>query len=486
MMSAMSLFSGRFVRRRRLSARSFAGALAWLICIASTVGAATQINPHLRLKVSSNQRYLVYADGRPFFYLGDTAWELFHRLTREEADRYLENRAAKGFTVIQAVVLAELDGLRAPNANGDLPFVNNDLQQPNPAYFRHVDAIVEKAASLGLFVGMLPSWGDKVGAYGNYFINQDNARGYGRFLGERYKDKPIIWILGGDRMADTTAEIWTELARGLKQGDGGRGLMTFHPTGGRHSSTWFHNSDWLDFNMIQSGHNPASQNYYNIQLDYNRLPPKPCFDGEPAYEYPPNDMPAHRAIGEAQVRSRAYWALFSGAHGHTYGTHSIWQMYAPPRTPLWDVHTPWSEAMNLPGANQLSHLKALLFSRPFLTRVPDQTTVYSKPEHGPSYATVTRDGTRGRNDASYLMVYFPTHKKIELKTERLSGNKIRAWWFNPRDGAVQNLGELEKRARMEFEPPATSATEDWVLVLDDAAKKYPPPGVPIEQSRDRH
>ena len=55
-------------------------------------------------------RYLQYADGRPFFYLGDTAWELFHRTTREEARLYLEDRARKGFTVIQAVCLAERDG----------------------------------------------------------------------------------------------------------------------------------------------------------------------------------------------------------------------------------------------------------------------------------------------------------------------------------------------------------------------------------------
>ena len=57
-----------------------------------------------RLRVADGGRYLEY-DGEPFFYLGDTAWELFHRLNREEADRYLKNRADKGYTVIQAVAL---------------------------------------------------------------------------------------------------------------------------------------------------------------------------------------------------------------------------------------------------------------------------------------------------------------------------------------------------------------------------------------------
>ncbi len=52
------------------------------------------------MRISANQRFLVHDDGTPFFYLGDTAWELFHRLTLAEAEQYLRDRAAKGFTVI--------------------------------------------------------------------------------------------------------------------------------------------------------------------------------------------------------------------------------------------------------------------------------------------------------------------------------------------------------------------------------------------------
>lgn len=451
----------------------------------SAQSASSRWDKNSRLKVSSNKRFLVRADGQPFFYLGDTAWELFHRLNREEADRYLQNRAEKGFTVIQAVVLAELDGLKTPNPYGDLPFHDNDPSRPNEAYFQHVDYIVDKAASLGLYIGMLPTWGDKVGQYGNYFFNEDNARAYGRFIGKRYKDKPIIWILGGDRPPDVTAEIWTEMARGLKEGDGGRHLMTFHPFGGGHSSVAFHYSDWLDFNMIQSGHSATGNNYGRIQFDYNLRPPKPTLDGEPAYEYPPDAMPPNRPVGALEVRRRAYWALFSGAFGHTYGTHPIWQMYAPPRNPLWDVKTPWYDALDLPGAKQLAHVKALLLSRPFLTRIPDQSVIYSGLRGGLEYVSVTRDGTRGKNDASYIMAYFPQYVEVTFKTERLSGETIRGWWFNPRDGSTRALGEFAKEKLMKFAPPTQSTKEDWILVLDDAKKNYPPPGTPIKQASDR-
>ena len=108
-----------------------------------------------QLMVSPDHHYLLKKDGKPFFWLGDTAWELFHRLNREEARQYLDNRAAKGFTVIQAVVLAEFDGLNTPNAYGQLPLLNNDPTTPNEAYFKHVDFIVNEANKRGLIIAML-------------------------------------------------------------------------------------------------------------------------------------------------------------------------------------------------------------------------------------------------------------------------------------------------------------------------------------------
>src|SRR5688572_28808365 len=94
------------------------------------LGAARAAEAPKRLKDSENRRFLVREDGSPFFWLGDTAWELFHRLNREEADRYLQDRAQKGFTVIQAVVLAELDGLTEPNPYGHTPLKDNDPTKP--------------------------------------------------------------------------------------------------------------------------------------------------------------------------------------------------------------------------------------------------------------------------------------------------------------------------------------------------------------------
>jgi hypothetical protein len=241
-----------------------------------------------QLRVSPNKRFLIKENGEPFFWLGDTAWELFHRLNREEADLYLKNRLDKKFSVIQAVVLAEFDGLHTPNAYGELPLENDDPTKPREAYFKHVDYIVDKAAEMGLYIGMLPTWGDKIfkstWGTGPEIFNADNAKIYGRWIGNRYKDKKnIVWIMGGDRNPRNESDIaiWRSMAAGILEGVGGadKAIMTFHPQpnnledGG--SSKWFHNDAWLDFNMFQTGHCRENNIWDRIQVAYNRQPIKP-------------------------------------------------------------------------------------------------------------------------------------------------------------------------------------------------------------------
>lgn len=131
-----------------------------IITLLVTFAALSTIQAQLR--VSDNKRFLVTHDGKPFFWLCDTAWELFHRLTREEAEKYLGERARQKFTVIQAVVLAEMDGLQTPNAYNEIPLEDNDPAKPRESYFQHVDFIIDKAAELGLYIALLPTWGDKV------------------------------------------------------------------------------------------------------------------------------------------------------------------------------------------------------------------------------------------------------------------------------------------------------------------------------------
>lgn len=445
-----------------------------------------------RLKVSDNKRFLIKADGTPFFWLGDTAWELFHRTNREEADRYLKNRADKGFTVIQAVALAELDGLNVPNSYGHRPLMDNDPAKPDMKdgeandYWDHVDYIVRKAESLGLYIGFLPTWGDKWNkkwGVGPEVFNSQNAESYGEWLGRRYKGSTnIIWVLGGDRPVetDTHKEIIRAMARGLKRGDGDTHLMTFHPTGGQSSSTPFHADNWLDFNMRQNGHTPEfNPRYEQTRVDYDRTPTKPVLDGEPIYEDHPISFKA-KELGHsvaADVRRPLYWDLFTGAFGHTYGHHSVWQMSQPGRQPVNNPLLPWHEAIDQPGAAQMGYGRRLMESRPFLNRVPDDSVIVpadppsAVPGAGLKRFVATRDQA-----GTYAMVYVPTGRSFKVRMDKISGGKVNAWWFNPRDGKARLIGQFSNTGEREFTSPDRGENLDWILVLDDVSKNYPAPG----------
>lgn len=438
------------------------------------------------LRVSENRRFIVHDDGTPFFYLGDTAWELFHRLTLSEAEHFLRDRAAKGFTVIQAVALAELDGLRMPNMNGDLPLIDEDPARPNEAYFRHIDAVVDIAASLGLHIGLLPTWGDKWNrkwGVGPEIFTPENARSYGELIGRRYAERPIIWILGGDRPIESEEQrlVVRAMAEGVRAGDGGRHLIGFHTWGPYSSSEYVHDEPWLDLHMCQSGHKRNRENWRFIEHDYALTPTRPVMDAEPGYEDSPDDIVNLDGgyLDDYEVRKALYWSLFAGAHGHTYGCWPIWCMWRPGLAQIL-ARRPWYEAMHLPGSAQVGHARDLLLSRPFLERIPDQALVGSDAGAGTYHVRATRDAA-GR----YAMVYIPAARRqvgttdsasagVELDLTRLSGERLAAWWYDPRTGIAQSIGYVAKSERASFTPPVGGP--DWVLVLDDAACAFPRPG----------
>ncbi len=440
-----------------------------------------------QLHISDNHRYFVTAEGRPFFWLADTAWELFHRLSVDESSFYLENRAAKGFTVIQAVALAEFDGLTAPNAEGQLPLIENDPLRPNEAYFQHVDAVVARANALGLYIGFLPTWGDKWNkkwGAGPEIFTPETARRYGEWIGRRYRDAGLVWILGGDRPveSDIHREIVRAMAQGLRKGDEGAHLISFHPTGGLGSAESFHNEEWLDFNMRQNGHNPEFTGHYDkTRLDYDRTPIKPVIDAEPIYEGHPVSFNA-KNFGHsvaADVRRPFYWDLFNGAFGHTYGHHSVWSMHAPGRAPVNSPILGWREAIDEPGAFQMGIGRRLMESRPVLARIPDDSILVPAefptvvPGAGTRRFAATRDVA-----GTYAFVYVPVGRSFRVRMGFISGPMARVWWFNPRDGVAVRLGDFTSDGEREFVPPTPGELLDWVLVLDDAAKGYGPPGTP--------
>lgn len=429
------------------------------------------------LRIADNGTHLETKEGKPFFYLADTAWELLHRLDKKESRAYLTKRAADGFNVIQTVVLAELEGLKEPNANGDLPLIDQDPTQPNEDYFRHIDEMLALADSLGLYLGLLPSWGDKFNlkwGVGPEVFTPENARTYGAYLGKRYRGKSIIWILGGDRNPEEAEDfaIIRAMAAGLRSVIGKEQLITYHPQGGYCSADFFAEDEWIDFHMFQTGHGCRNDkaNYDQPRKTLRKVPTKPVINGEPAYEdHPINWRPVNGWFDDWDTRQAAYWSVFSSTKGHTFGNHNIWQMWAPEHEAISSARTPWWSALHYPGAPQMGHLRRLMEEYNFPTLKERLDLIPQGANSSGREQLCLAAVSSSTSGIATSLVYTPYGDQITIDATTAGWTKmnlIKARWFNPRTGAYIPAQPVSTTEPIWQPPFAPQRGNDWVLVLE--------------------
>ena len=427
-----------------------------------------------RLKLSPDRHFLVTEEGQPFFWLGDTGWNMFHRLAQEEVVEYLDRRSRQGFNVIQASLISEHDGI-TPNVYGDQALHDEDPTRPNESFFRVVDAYLDLAARRGIYVAALPTWGHRVlplWSANRAIFTVENAAIYGRWLGQRYRDRTnIIWCLGGDRPAVHEGvdyrPIWRAMAEAIRAG-GSTGLFTYHPMGGKSSADWLNAEDWLDIHMIQSGHGegPDVPTWGRIEYGFNLQPARPILDGEPNYEdHPispwPTWTPDKGYYRDFDVRKQCYRSVFAGGCGVTYGHQAIWQYCGPRYAAINYPDRPWRDALTRPGAEQMVYLRRLIESRPCLERLPDQDLLAAVPAGKAEHCRALRDRA-----GSYAMVYLPSYQSVTIRTAKINGPKLAAAWYNPRSGNMAPVGEFANSGELTFTTPLDGP--DWVLVVDAA------------------
>lgn len=233
--------------------------------------------------------------------------------------------------------------------------------------------------------------------------------------------------------------------------------MTFHPQGELSSASIVHQEDWLDFNMMQSGHGRLHlDNYSMLTEGYGKSPVKPILDGEPRYEDHPVGFKAENGyFDQWDVRQAAYWSILAGACGHTYGHHSIWSMCtAPADYYIMD----WKMALDRPGAVQMKYLRQLAEARPLMEGEPDEGMLdgnYPGANHIQAF--------RGRD---FAYAYSPNGLKVKVHMGKIAGQQVRASWFDPRTGVLSPAGEYENSGVVEFVPPCSGRGSDWLLVLE--------------------
>ena len=457
-----------------------------LLGLATIMGHAQKPWDNGRLVISSNNRYLQFENGRPFFWLGDTGWLVPQHLDRAEVEYYFNKCRRAGYNMVQIQVM---DAVPSYNIYGQqsLPY-GWDFTKADPegvySYWDHLDYIVRKAEQNGIYIGMVAIWGSQVQA-GN--INAEQAKAYGKFLAERYKNSPnIILIMGGDIQGDIHPEVWNALATSIKSIDN-KHLMTYHPRGRYTSAKWWSKASWMDFHTFQSGHRKYGQrmgnkdypipdsteedNWMYVDSTWAYKPIKPVLDDEPSYEDIPKGL--HDA-NEARwqdydVRRYAYWSVFAGSCGHTYGHNVIMQMLKPGYPTGYGSDgtvKAWYQALEDPGYNQMQYLIDLMLSFPYFDRIPDQSIIAGK--NGVKYDRLI--ATRGKD---YLMVYNYNSDVMKIDLRKISGKKKLLWWFNPSDGAISFIGTADNKIiTVSPQIEKTDKINDRVLIAIDADKNY--------------
>jgi len=430
-----------------------------------------------KIKVSKNQHYFVTEEEKPFFWLGDTGWLTFGKLDRESINKYFQDRKTKGFNVVQVMVLHNIN---AVNVYGDAALIKEDVSKPLTTagnnfnnkdeydYWDHVDFTLDVAQKNGIYVAMVPVWGTNV-SKGNK-VNKEQAEKYAKFLADRYKNRTnVIWLNGGDTHGNEFMDIWNAIGNTLKTNNPDQ-LVTFHPFGRTDSSENYHNASWLDFNMFQSGHRRYDQdsiktnfkedNYKFVQRDLTLKPTKPTLDGEPSYEGIPHGL--HDTLQpkwtDNDVRRYGYWSVFAGAAGYTYGHNAVMQMFRKGDKPAYGNKELWSSAINAPGAGQMVYIKKLILSFPYLERVPDQSLIANQ---GEKYDYLV--ATKGEK---YALIYTYNGRKMILNMGKISGDKVTASWYNPRNGKETKIGIVDNKGTKEFQPSGDKKDgNDWILIL---------------------
>lgn len=444
-----------------------------LACMALSALSVAGPNRHFGngpLRVSSSGHYLEHENGTPFIYLGDTAWELFARLNYREACTYLEDRAAKGFNAVQCAILTELEDGLSPVAAGMTQLKQEQPPELSSAYLAFIDSVVTKAAEEGLYIALLPTWGDRVDPQwgsNKQLFNADNAFDYGQSLGRHFaRHENIIWIMGGDRSGDgANHDIWQRMAEGIKSADSNH-LMTYHPHGEHSSAMWFHNADWLDFNMIQTGHCQHSYDIYRrLLLPATSLSPtKPVMDGEPRYEDIVWDFKSGAPrFDDHDVRKTLYQSMLSGACGYTYGNNNIWQMYDNSRKPMCSANSTWHDALDAKGASAISHFRNLCQQIDIPKGHPMPGSIQPADRYDDDEAIMFGNDT-------YLLCYFPGGEKWQLMLPPSWNGSYQTTWMNPQNG--KPLPPVTRKGRqLKVTLPHTEGQPDWLLIIKRNAKK---------------
>ena len=434
--------------------------LVALIVLLPLAAAAQSIFP---LQISENRRHFVTQQDRPFLYHADTGWQIFSKLTTEEAVEYLRFRKEQGFNTIQVQIAMNP---AQTNRAGQLAFHGDvDFARPNEAYHDHVAQVIALADEMQLLIVMSQPWlGCCEEAFGNRPDKPIQRNGpaknrqYGQYLGRKFASaKNLFWIMGGDNDPKGDRECLFAFFEGLHETAPAHQLMTYHASPPHSSTDLFQYAPWLGFSFIYAywpekpndwvAGKPQPHVYEAALREFQKSDVMPFVLGESQYEGSgviDNDM------GTPQmVRRQAYWTILCGGAGHAYGSD------------IWGFPPGWRDIMKYPGAFQMGHFLRFFESIPWWTLKPDLRHDAVVAGYG-EWARNNYVTAAVSDDRKLLVAYLPELQSVSVDFGWLNGDAFTVSFLDPRTGqTLKTQTQKEKKVRRIPSPPG----EDLVLMI---------------------
>lgn len=395
-------------------------------------------NSPFPLKIHSNGKHITDQDGKPFLMVADVAWQMLRKLSHGEAVQYMDIRKSQSFNTFIIQLLPALPNQK--NFQVAAPFHNNNLNQPNKAYFNSVEKIVKSAAERNLVVGIVvsrKSWNTIFDEH-----KEGDWKAYGEFLGNTFaKYSNIIWIISEEEYH--IASQYKFIAEGLNNTTEGNliaSLTTCAPTIPIDST-----SNESDLKFVIPDSTVTFSEYANLanwQKNSGKLSVQPFLIAN-------SEFPKELKDQSVLIRNQAYQSIMSSAAGFCH------------MSTIKNFHPTWRKNITRDGAEYIHHLVKILKGIPWEYMYPNAAPTGLIPDSTDQHQI----GVFALSNNRLAMLYIPESKSVTLNLSKLKGDKFRCVWYSPRTGK-RWLGDANLPARnATVAPPDPQPGWDWILLV---------------------
>jgi hypothetical protein len=431
-----------------------------------------ELEKHGYVRLEKGKKHMVYNDGTPFFYLGDTHWMMpdYERLHEcnypgcncgSQFKHIVRDRLKKGFNVYQTYFSSSS---AVPSASGKAGWwKDSDHTLINPEPFNEVmDVMMDHLADNGITIAL--GFGTHCSTVKAYKQNVTAMKAFARYAVARYACYPLIWITAQEitNYQENAFDCWKQVGAYVGELDG------YHRPNGAHMhchtfeqsrSQELDKEPWHQWWTVQAGHggyhNLRGRSYYKGYYYDDKM----FIETESQYE----DIYCSGFCGHDAPRMGAWQALQLGSGGFTYGVTGIWvagwhQKYAPAL--LNYSPESWFTGLDKPGSEQVGYMKKFYEYVKWYELEPCYDFKFGNFDDR-RHIVISHKG----NDV-VVYYFFGTDVDTGIFTTLKPSTAYKARLFDPICGKFIDLPDLVTSEEGTANIPSFPAMRDWVLLLN--------------------